>query len=150
MFSVFKIKRVIFRNIYVPDVSVSIYLESGHLVRHTWNDCPYMLHINPLKQFPEMKNEHFPLGIKSTSADYALDERYKNDTELLATYIEYKEDRLIDQRAFARKPEVQTLLRDYIYCVLQMKPANVLEFTVNYFTNMYSECQYTVVRFKDQ
>lgn len=136
---VYKIRRVLARRLYEPDMSISIFLESGHLVRHTWLKCPYMLHINPKQDVAELLSYVPELN--------ALDARWRDDVQLMARFVEMRSDRLVDLRAAVRaQTNVTAVIRDYLYCLLLSKPVNVMDFTVKHFTELNGErCQYTVV-----
>lgn len=137
--TVVKVRRCIWRTEYVPDVSVSLYLETGHLVRHTWQGCPYVVHVNPLQDIAQLLGS-VPI-VYST-----IDERWRENVELWEQYLEMRNDRMVDLRSYVRcSGQVSALLRDYVYCLLRTKPRNVLEFTVKHFCGVDVECEYTVV-----
>lgn len=143
--TVVKVRRCIWRSEYVPDVSVSLYLETGHLVRHTWQGCPYVVHVNPAQDIAKLLGDVEPLLS-------AVDERWREDVELWEQYLQMKNDRLCDLRGYVRSSSggpPTALLRDYVYCLLRTKPRNVLEFTVKHFCGIDVDCEYTVVHEDD-
>lgn len=138
--TVYKVRRIVSCQSFEPDTSISVYLESGHLVRHTWINCPYVLHINPLQDVAGL--------LEQCPGENVLDARWHDDANLMARFVEMRKDRLADIRSFVHsEPNVTAVVRDYLYGLLLNKPANVLEFTVKHFTNINGEqCQYSVVR----
>lgn len=113
-------------------VSISVYLESGHLVRHTWAGCPYVLHMSAALDVQRLLGALAPLQLGD-----AVDARWRNTTEFYGQYLEARNDRLADLRAFVRGDEcgqvMVALMRDYVFCLLRERPLNVLEWTVAYF-----------------
>lgn len=130
--NVVKVRRCIWRKLYVPDVSISVYLESGHLVRHTWQDCDYVVHVQPLQDVNRL--------LDSVSLQQPVDERWRNDVGLFEEYMAMRADRVVDLRAYVRRSgQLTALIRDYVFGVLRTKPKNVLNFTVSYFDGAEGE-----------
>lgn len=116
----------------VSELSVSVYLESGHLVRHTWADCPYVLHMSTQKDVRRLLDD-LPPGQLGDE----VDAMWKNSDEFHDRYVDARNDRLVDLRVFVRGDEcgrvMVALMRDYVFCLLRARPSNVLEWTVAYF-----------------
>lgn len=140
MCPVYKVRRVLSQKHFEPDMSISVFLETGHLVRHTWYKCPYMIHINPLTDVADLL-EHNP-------RDNPLDTRWREDAQLMARFVEMRKDRVADIRSIMRsEPNVTAVIRDYLYCLLLNKPTNVMEFTIKHFTSLTGDpCLYSVSR----
>lgn len=119
------------RTIYCCDhtrqTSISYYLLTGHLIRHTWENCDYYLHMNPLSPIP-------PTFYKRNLADC-----WEKDMELLSLFLDFKEKRREEIKNNIRdQPEIKCLIRDYILNLLNTKPTDILDHTVQYFLNLAS------------
>lgn len=114
------------------EVSISVYLESGHLVRHTWAGCAYVLHMSARQDVQRLLDALSPLQLGD-----AVDARWRNTAEFHGQYLEARNDRLVDLRAFVHGDEcgrvMVALMRDYVFCLLRARPLNVLEWTMDYF-----------------
>ena len=116
-------------------MSISIYLLSGHLVRHTWKDCSIMLHVNPIEALP-------------LPGATCLD-RWETNTRLMKMYIGFTEYRLSKLRTFLDdQPKVKKLIKEYVLCLLHTKPDSVLDFTIKYFTSMNADQTQNAVHFE--
>lgn len=121
--NIIKIKRIVIHKDYESDVSTSLFLDTGHLLRHTWNKCPYIIHVNPIAKMPP----------KAFCMDMST--KWKEDLNLLSIYLDVKAQRKAEQQLFLkRNPQVKSLVTDFLISILQRKPENMLAFAKEYFT----------------
>lgn len=137
-----KIKRTILRKNGVPEKSVSMFMQTGHMIRHCWPGYPYLIHINPLQVTTVI--ELMEQTVSITSGD-DLD-WWKTDINLYSRYLTLKGERIQELWDYARsEPQAMALIRDYVHCLLRSKPENVLDFTIKHFTDNAKD----TVRFSD-
>lgn len=100
-------------------MSTSYFLQSGHLLKHTWHHYPYVIHMNPLTKIPP----------STLTIDRCISTKWEEDINLLAIYLEAK-------NLIKNKPkEVKELMTDFMVSILERKPDKILEFAKEYFTS---------------
>lgn len=117
---VIEIEKTIIENCGIVQKSLTVLLPDGRMVKHEWEGCDYIIHMNPISNIS---------GNLSSS--------WENDIELLSRYLDYKSKRKADHKSYMLDaPEAQTILSDYLQYILLTKPSNVLNYTIDYFKCM--------------
>lgn len=130
---VVQINRIILNPNGASDISKSIFLTTGHLVRHKFRayGCSLIMHLNPLLDIPP-ENVNIDLG-----ADGA---RWIFTT--FSMYLKSREERVKDiQEYFSDQPEIKDLLKDYILALIYAKPDNVVEYSIDYFKKFETDTE---------
>lgn len=131
------------RQVGGPEKSVSMFMATGHIIRHCWPGCPYLIHINPLQI--DAVIELIEQTVSANSKD-DTDDSWKTDINLYARYLSLKSIRKRELWNYAHaQPQAMALIRDYVQCLLRSKPENVLDFTIKHFTDTARD----TVRFTD-
>lgn len=126
-----KIKRSILRKNSDPEKSISMFMATGHMIRHCWPGYPYLIHINPLQVTAVL--ELIEQTVTNTSEDDI--DSWKTDIDLYSRYLSMKGDRIQELWDYTHsQPQAMALIRDYVHCLLRSKPDNVLDFTIKHFT----------------
>lgn len=117
------------------------------MIMHQWSgDCAYMWHLNPLNAAAIIA---LPLEGPTSAWIKTDNERWLTDVDLFAEYMQLKLDRQIQMRSYVRQqPQVMALIRDYVFCLLRSKPANVLDFSIKHFTCQRDDISQNTVKFK--
>lgn len=128
-YSIIKITRIIHRQNDMENLhEIYHYLPSGHLIKYESCFSEYVWHINPLSKLPPY---NFIVD-RNENVDS------KNDAQLLAMYLDKKFDleEKLRQDIFKHRPEIKNIIRDYVMCLVNKKPENVLQFTMEYFMRL--------------
>lgn len=101
------------------------YLPTGHLIKYKSSRSAFTWHINPLSQVPPFKR----------SNDEPSHLQWKNDAELLAVFLDKKNDlqKKYQNELLYKRPAIKSIIRDYVLCLLRNKPENILDFTLEHF-----------------
>lgn len=108
------------------------YLPTGHLIKYESCFSAFIWHINPLSKLP-------PQTVAGTSFSDTFTrndpDQWKNDAELLAMYLDKKNDlqRKYRKKLLYKRPAIKSIIRDYVMCLLHNKPEHILDFTIEYF-----------------
>lgn len=124
---VIRIKRTIFRQKEDPKVIIHYYLTTGHLLQIIYGkeSKNLFMHVNPLSPIP-------PTGFIMNTHKHWMD-----DIELLSKYLDLKERRQLELKTYLKdRPDLKCFIKDYIMMLLQLKPTDVLNFTIEYFMSL--------------
>ncbi|KAI5635562.1 hypothetical protein NE865_11736 [Phthorimaea operculella] len=103
----------------------------GYIISHEWADKSYVLHINPLLKITPEKDlieDHSPTR-----------ERWREDLQLLSDYLDFKTTRTHEgARYVAENGMLTATVRDYLQAILMLRPADVVNFTREYFSSALS------------
>lgn len=118
-----KIKKTLYKQGYPPEISETNFLPNGFMVRHKWEGCPLFIHLDPATTLPP--------------TDPSVDIKWQNNLILVSKYLDRK-DRLISEMEsyLMNNSNIKDLLKDYMMALLQLKPQNVLSFTIDFFLNL--------------
>lgn len=117
MQTVIEIEKVVIEKCGVVQRSLTVLKSNGYMVKHEWEGCNYIIHLNPI-----------------TDVSANLSTSWENDIELLSRYLDYKAKRKADHTSYMLDtPEVQTIVSDYLQYILLTKPSNILNYTIDYF-----------------
>lgn len=96
-------------------------------MKQDWENCDYVLYVNPLV---ELKN-----GKPSPREKIPLSKRWEHDMQLFSRYLDMKNVHSLKTKSYLKDhPELKHLISDYVKKILHMKPKQVLDFSLNYFT----------------
>ncbi|KAF5291752.1 hypothetical protein FQA39_LY14240 [Lamprigera yunnana] len=122
-----RINRIVIEECGIMHYCVTILTYYGQIVKQEWKDCDYILQINPLAVVPNEK----PTG----SEHLLLQKIWDKDVQLLSKYLDSKETYMMDIRSYlVDHPELKDMMADYVQKTLFMKPEDVFDFTIQYFT----------------
>lgn len=98
---------------------------TGRIITHEWNNCDYVVYLNPMVDLSPTYNELEPIENIDCFADLQLYSNYLDRKQLCISRMKnYMQD----------QPDIQSILADYVQTVLQMKPSDTIKFTMEYFT----------------
>lgn len=124
---VVRILKVIYRNGRVVSLSKTYFLPTGHIFRHRWKDCKYLVHA-----------QDYPWNIRSCGYMERLENHWRNDIELQSKLLDLKEARQSEIKTYLNDNElIMHILADYLIELVENKPKNILDFTVDYFQSIY-------------
>lgn len=119
-----KIRKTMYKQGLPPEISDSNFIpNSGHLVRHQWEGCSLFIHMDPTSYLPP----------SISNADI----KWQDNLILVSQYLD-KKDRLISEMEsyVMNHPDIKDMLKDYMMALLQLKPKDVLNFTIQFFLNI--------------
>lgn len=119
-----KIVKTLYKQGVPPEVSVTNLLPvTGNIVRHKWDGCPLFIHLDPSTHLPP--------------TDPGTDIKWEDNIILVSKYLD-KKDRLISEMEsyLVNHPDIKDMLKDYMMALFQLKPKNVLNFTIDFFLNI--------------
>lgn len=113
------------------DVTKSIFLSSGHLLRRKfkWHKRAYLAHLNPLQCVPPLDfrtDFEGPRGLRS----FLMYEK-DNERSIVKTY-DFLE----------ANTDVRNLMQFYLLAVIASKPNDVLRYSINHFMSLGLDCDY--------
>lgn len=121
-----RIKRLIIEECGIVHECMTLLTSNGNIIKQEWNQCLYILQMNPLQD---------PENVITCSCDTRFpNPQWREDIELLSEYLDrHKLCVHKIKHYFNQEPYLEDLLSDYMRVLMHRKPANVLEFTTDFF-----------------
>lgn len=120
---IMRIKQIKFDEQNGVDVAKSIYLLSGHLLRHKfrWYDNAYIMHLNPLLSIPP------DMDIYPEPAVRFFEQFTLNDVQ--STEIDFG-------AVIERDPSMRCLVQYFLLSLISEKPEKIVQYTIDYFMRL--------------
>ncbi|KAF2904558.1 hypothetical protein ILUMI_01605 [Ignelater luminosus] len=127
-----KIYRKIIEECGIVHLCITVLTLNGQIVKQEWNDCEYILQLNPLAHISNEK----PLG----NERLLLNKVWEEDMHLFSAFLDCKTSCMMQIKSYLTDhPEFKNMMADYIQATLLMKPEDVLEFTVKHFNQYFNQ-----------
>lgn len=117
------IYRIIHEECGIKHISKTVLTITGRIITHEWDETEYCIYINPSWELSLS-----PLRPCSERVDWS------EDLQLYSMYLDRKDLCSSKYKTYmSDRPDIQTILSDYVQSILEMKPADVVRFTMEYF-----------------
>ncbi|XP_075210495.1 ciliogenesis-associated TTC17-interacting protein [Lycorma delicatula] len=120
-----KVTRLVQLHINSTTLKLETWLnENGHILRHSWGNTEISMQIDPL------------MNTENSLHTIPLENSWESDLQLASIYIDKMEKlKSVYKTYLYDYPETGALLSDFLFQVLLVKPSNVINFAINFFTS---------------
>ncbi|PSN32745.1 hypothetical protein C0J52_19694 [Blattella germanica] len=101
---------------------------AGQLLEHEWVGGLYLVRVSPYKKVTNVTKGFVDKPIP-------LEYNWESDMELSSYFLDQKDrQHALHRSYFADKPETKALIADFLQAVLLLKPEDVIQFAIDYFS----------------